>query len=142
MVQPDPIVTMPLRVRYHECDQQGVVFNAHYLSYADMASFEAVNTLFGSYAALTDRGLDMVVAESNVRYRAGCRFDDDLVVECFTEKVGNTSWTVRFDMRRAGELVNQVVNRYVWVDAQTMRPVTPPEDVRAALARSGSGLTA
>ena len=44
-----PIVAMPLRVRYHECDQQGVVFNAHYLAYADMASLECSSVLFGSY---------------------------------------------------------------------------------------------
>jgi acyl-CoA thioester hydrolase len=136
MAEPAPIVRMPLRVRYHECDPQGVVFNAHYLAYADMASFESINALFGSYSTLTGRGLDMVVAESDVRYHAGCRFDDELVVECFTERVGNTSLTLGFDIRRAGQLVTEVVNRYVWVDAETMRPVTPPEDVRAAFAAS------
>ncbi|MGH3562742.1 MAG: acyl-CoA thioesterase [Mycobacterium sp.] len=119
-------------MRYHECDQQGVVFNAHYLAYADMASFECLTALFGSHSKLASRGLDMVVAESNVRYHAGCRFEDELVVECFTERVGNTSLTLRFDIRRAGELVTEVVNRYVWVDTETLRPVSPSEDVREA----------
>ena len=136
MTEPTPITRMPLRVRYHECDQQGVVFNAHYLAYADMASFECLAALFGSPAALAGRGLDLVVAESNVRYRAGCRFEDELVVECFTERVGNTSLTLRFDIRRAGELVTEIANRYVWVNSETLLPVQPPEDVRAAFARA------
>src|SRR5574340_1087307 len=94
MAEPAPIVRMPLRGRYHECDPQGVVFNGDYLAYADMASFECLTALFGSHSALT----------------------------------------LRFDIRRAGELVTEVVNRYVWVDTETLRPVSPPEDVREAFA--------
>ena len=29
-----------LRVRYHECDPQAIVFNAHYLAYCDLAVTE------------------------------------------------------------------------------------------------------
>lgn len=131
----DPIARMPLRVRYHECDPQGVVFNAHYLAYADMASFECLKALFGSHAKLVERGVDLVVAESNVRYLAACRFDDELVVAAFTERVGNTSLVLRYEFRRGAELVAEVANRYVWVSTQTLRPAPPPDDVREAFAR-------
>jgi acyl-CoA thioester hydrolase len=131
----EPITRMPLRVRYHECDQQGVVFNAHYLAYADMASFECLKALFGTYAELHDRGVDLVVAESNIRYLAPARFDEDLVVESYTERVGNTSLVLRFEVERDLEPVCTVVNRYVWVSTQNLRPTPPPDDVRAAFAR-------
>src|SRR4030095_16455395 len=39
-----------LRVRFHECDPQGVVFNAHYFSYFDVALTEMWREAFGSYA--------------------------------------------------------------------------------------------
>jgi hypothetical protein len=39
-----------LRVRFHECDPQGVVFNAHYFSYFDVALTEMWRAAFGSYA--------------------------------------------------------------------------------------------
>lgn len=123
---------MPLKVRYHECDQQGVVFNANYLAYADMASFECLNTLFGSHAALRDLGVDLVVAESNLRYLAPCRFEDDLTVDTFVERVGNTSLVLRFALQKAGEPATEVTNRYVWVDTQTLRPTAPPAEVRDA----------
>ena len=37
----------PLRVRYHECDPQGHVFNANYLAYADIAVTELYREAFG-----------------------------------------------------------------------------------------------
>jgi acyl-CoA thioester hydrolase len=129
------IAEMTLRVRYHECDAQGVVFNAHYLAYADMASLECMKVLFGSHASLIERGVDVVVAESNVRYLAPARFDDDLTVDVFTERVGTTSLILRFEMRCRGAVVNEVTNRYVWVDTQSLRPTAPPDDVRESFAR-------
>lgn len=46
-----------LRVRYAECDAQGVVFNAHYLTYLDVSITELWRAAFGSYAAMVDRAL-------------------------------------------------------------------------------------
>lgn len=123
---------MTLRVRYHECDPQGVVFHAHYLAYADMASFECLKALFGSHAEVLARGVDLVVAESNLRYLAPCHFDDELVVAVRTERVGTTSLTLRFEMHRDDELVAEVTNRYVWIGTETTTPTAPPDDVRDA----------
>ncbi|RCW46953.1 acyl-CoA thioester hydrolase [Halopolyspora algeriensis] len=136
VASPEPAARMPLRVRYHECDPQGVVFNAHYLAYADMASFEYLKALFGSHTELVERGVDLVVAESNVRYLAACRFDDELAVAVFTQRIGTTSLVLRFEIRRGAELVTEITNRYAWVDTQTLRPAPPPDDVRETLTRS------
>ncbi|MET7637987.1 thioesterase family protein [Streptomyces sp. NPDC005438] len=126
-----PLVRMPLRVRYHECDPQGIVFNAHYLAWADMACFATLNTLFGSHQEVTGRGYDLVVAEATVRYLAPCRFDEELVVEARTERLGRTSLTLRFTVLREEARVAEVLNRYVWVDTASLRPALPPEDLRA-----------
>jgi hypothetical protein len=56
-----------LRVRYGECDPQGVVFNANYLNYYDVAMAEFHREVIGPYAELVDEGLEMVVA----RHRCG-----------------------------------------------------------------------
>jgi acyl-CoA thioester hydrolase len=128
-----PLVRMPLRVRYHECDQQGIVFNANYLTYADMASFEGLKVLVGSLANLEDSEIDLVVAESNVRYLAPCRFDDELTVDVFVDRVGTTSLTFRFEIRHGEELAAVVINRYVWIGRDTLRPTAPPRHIRDAL---------
>ena len=41
---------------------------------------------------------------------------------------------LRFPMHRGEELVAEVTNRYVWVDSEAKKPISPPEDVRQALA--------
>ena len=128
-----PVVAMPLRVRFHECDPQGIVFNAHYLAYFDMASFEFVKAIFGSYDAMRDRGVDYVVAESNLRYHAPSRFDDELVVEVAIDHLGTTSMVLAFTVRRDDDLVATGTNRYVFVDATTLATTAPPDDVRATL---------
>lgn len=51
----------PLRVRYHECDAQGVVFNANYFAWADMGSTEFWRGAFGGCERLVAEGLETVV---------------------------------------------------------------------------------
>jgi len=127
-----PIARVPLRVRYHECDGQKIVFNAWYLAYADIALTEAARVLFGSYGALEERGSDVVVAESTVRFLGSAGFDDELVIDVWTKHFGNTSMVLRFDIARNGELITEVTSRYVWVDTGTMKPKAPPADIREA----------
>ena len=127
------IVRMPLRVRFHECDPQGIVFNAHYLAYFDMASFEFFKEIFGSYDNLRSYGVDTVVAESNLRYRAPSRFDDELVVEVAIEHLGTTSLVLAFTVVRGADVVTTGTNRYVFVDAETLSKAAPPDEVREKL---------
>ncbi|MFC4003428.1 acyl-CoA thioesterase [Prauserella oleivorans] len=131
-----PVVTMPLRVRYHECDQQGIVFNAHYLAYADMAAFEFYEVVFGSKHYTTDHGVDLVVAETTLQYRAPARFDDDLGVGLSIEHVGTTSLVLGIRIHRDRELLLQGANRYVWVSLDTLRPTAPPDHIREAVLKA------
>ena len=52
-VMPEPFVHT-FRVRYHECDAQGIVFNANWLSYFDVTLTEWFRAMFGSYGALVE----------------------------------------------------------------------------------------
>ncbi|WP_396426980.1 acyl-CoA thioesterase [Amycolatopsis sp. EV170708-02-1] len=125
---------MPLRVRYHECDGQGIVFNAHYLAYVDMAMFEVEKALFGSHQEALARGVDVVVAESNLRYRAPCRYDDQLIVAVFLNHLGTTSLIIDFQITRDGVVCAEVKTRYVFVDPATLTKAAPPAAVREAYA--------
>ena len=125
-----------LRVRYHECDPQGIVFNANYLAYADIAITELYREAFGSWdEAMREHAIDMVVAEANVRYRAPLRFDEvfDLIVTL--DRLGETSTTTRIAMERDGELAAEVDVRHVVVHPETRRKAPIPEAVKTALAR-------
>jgi acyl-CoA thioester hydrolase len=125
--------TLSLRVRYHECDPQGIVFNAHYLAWFDMASVELWRELFGSLDGLLEHGVDVVVAESSLRYRASARFDEELVATCAVERLGTTSLVLGFRVLRGETLLCEGWNRYVFVDRDTWVKREPPPAVRTAL---------
>ncbi|MFD8497480.1 acyl-CoA thioesterase [Amycolatopsis sp. NPDC059657] len=125
---------MPLRVRYQECDGQGIVFNAHYLAYVDMCSFEAEKALFGSHEAFRAHGADVVVAEANLKFFSSARFDDELVVSGYVTHLGTTSLVFDYEIHRASELLASAVVRYVFVDPETMAKTPAPEAVRKTYA--------
>ena len=124
----------PLRVRYAECDAQGVVFNAHYLAYFDIALTELWRAALGSYAAMVDSGVDVVVADAHLRFRAAARFDDELELQIAVEHLGTTSMRSRHEVRRAGEVLVEgtMVHVFVTTGDGTKTPI--PDWIRAALA--------
>jgi acyl-CoA thioester hydrolase len=123
----------PLRVRYAECDAQGLVFNAHYLAYVDVAITELWRAAFGSYQAMVDRGVDVVVGEAHIRFRRPARFDDELTLEVAVSHLGTTSIVTSHYILRESDLLVEVEIRHVLVDAKTLSKTPIPDWVRAGL---------
>ena len=85
-----------LRVRYGECDPQGIVFNPNYLAYFDHTVSELWRaSALGSWDAMVERGVDVVVGEANIRFRAPARFDDVIAIHAGIAKLGTTSADAR-----------------------------------------------
>lgn len=124
----------PLRVRYSECDMQGIVFNGHYLAYFDISITELWRAAFGSYDAMTDRGVDLVVSEARVRYRAPARFDDELTMEIAVAGLGRTSVTTAHRVLRDDDLIVEGEMRHVFVAAETLTKTPIPDWARDGLA--------
>lgn len=122
-----------LQVRYGECDPQGIVFNANYLLYFDVAFTEYWRARVGPWQEMVRRGVDAVVAEASLRFRAPARFDDVLALEVTTEELGTTSTTTRVDIRRDGELLVECRLRHVFVDTQTWAKTGIPDWIRERL---------
>ena len=132
---PTPLITA-LRVRYVECDMQGHVFNGHYLTWFDLAHTEALRAATGlSYPELVaTHGIDVVVAESGVRYRSPAHYDDLLEIAVTFEPPTTSSLTSRFAIDRAGDTIATGFLRHVCVDSKDYRKTAWPDAVRAALA--------
>jgi acyl-CoA thioester hydrolase len=122
-----------LRVRYAECDLQGVAFNAHYLNYFDTSMTELWRAAYGSYQAMLDRGVDMVLAEARVRFYRPARFDDELELAVAVAHLGRTSFRTRHTAGRAGELVAEGELRHVLVDRNTLLKTPLPDWLRDGL---------
>jgi acyl-CoA thioester hydrolase len=137
LVQHPPLPSPPVPitwsspVRFVECDQQGVVFNAHYLVWADEASNAWWEAHGLSWTELTSGSAAPLVKASTLEWSSSARWGDTVAVDAETEKVGRTSVTVRSTVR-VGERVCCVVRTtYVWVAGGEAAPW--PDDIRARL---------
>jgi acyl-CoA thioester hydrolase len=122
-----------VRVRYAECDPSGVVFNANYFAYFDLALTELWREAAGGYNAMMEEGVDLQVVEATARYKAPARFDDELDVTIEVSKLGNTSMLTSYAIHRDGTLLVEGELAYVFVDATELTKIPVPERFRAAL---------
>jgi len=121
-----------LRVRYNECDPQGVVFNANYLTYFDLTMTELWREL-GGYQAMVDAGVDMVVAEARVRYLAGLRFDDEFEVRASIARLGETSMTTAIEVVCGDAQVAEGELRHVFIETGGGAKQPIPDPIRDQL---------
>ena len=126
-----------IRVRFNECDGQGVVFYANYLMYFDVAMTEFWREAFGGYAEMIGDGTDAMVAEAGIRYLAPARFDDEIDLVVSVIRVGTTSSVVQVAVERAGDGERLVEGhlRHVFVDTASYRKREIPPHAREGLTR-------
>ena len=91
-----------LRVRYSECDAQGIVFNARWVEYVDVAASEYTRALFGAVDSATT-GMDWRLVKQTCEWKAPGRYDDVLDIRVRTIRIGTTSFVLGFEFRRLGE---------------------------------------
>jgi acyl-CoA thioester hydrolase len=127
-----------IRVRFNECDGQGVVFYANYLVYFDVAITELWRASSGEgYAGMIATGTDAMVAEANIRYRASARFDDELDLVGQVTRIGTTSTVTRLTAERVsdGQVLVEADLRHVFIDLKTLEKTEIPDEVRAGLGK-------
>ncbi|HKH23619.1 MAG TPA: thioesterase family protein [Solirubrobacterales bacterium] len=121
-----------LRVRYNECDPQGVVFNANYLTYFDLTMTELWREL-GGYQAMVESGVDMVVAEVRLRYLAPLRFDDQFEAVVRIARLSETSMGVEIELVRADQTIAEGELRYVFIETGGGAKQPIPDPIRDRL---------
>jgi acyl-CoA thioester hydrolase len=134
------VSTFSLQVvpRYAEVDQQGVVFNGHYLTWFDEACTGFLDHLGVTYPGLIDTGHDIQVVHSEIDYLTAVRWRDSVRVAVQCERIGSTSFTLRFTVLRHNDDADEHAavrghNVYVVVstDDWAKRPI--PAALRDAL---------
>ena len=121
------------RVRYHEVDQQGFMFNGRFLEIADVAMVEVFRSLGWHYDDLIAGGTDPSLVKTEITFSSPAHFDDVLDVDATPIKVGRSSFHLRFVLRRGDDVVATIETTYVNVDPATKKSRPLPDDVAAAL---------
>ncbi|MGD9619401.1 MAG: acyl-CoA thioesterase [Mycolicibacterium sp.] len=140
--------SLPIVPRYAEVDQQGVVFNGHYLTWFDEACTGLLDALGYGYPELISAGYDFQVVHSQIDFLAPVRWRDEVRVTAECTHTGTTSFTVGFGVHRLADGTDQVAvrghNVYVVVSAEDWAKRPIPASLRDALGSrdaQGSSMT-
>ena len=122
------------RVRFAEVDSQGVVFNAHYLTYLDTALTEYMRYL-GMDVSMdqASKQHDFQLIKAALEFKAPAKFDDELIVSIRTHKIGNSSIVFEANIFKNPNQELLVTGELVWVYTDLIKhsSVSIPPEVRA-----------
>ncbi|HZP30428.1 MAG TPA: thioesterase family protein [Acidimicrobiia bacterium] len=122
-----------VRPRYAEVDAQGVVFNAHWLTYFDEASTRFFEWLGYEPAVAFFREFDVMVVKAVVEWQGPAGFDDRVEIGVAPTRIGNASFDLAFTARLDGSVVCTGTLTYVSVKPGTHESVGIPDGLRARL---------
>ncbi len=77
----------PIRVRYAETDQMGVVYHSNYFPYFEAARAEAIRELGMTYADIEKTGVFMPIVDVHCRYLRPARYDDLLTIKTMLKEL-------------------------------------------------------
>ncbi|MDA0769124.1 MAG: thioesterase family protein [Chloroflexi bacterium] len=122
-----------LRVRWGECDAQGIVFNAQYLNYIEVAHAEYYRNLgVLLYDEESRKRFDVATVNVTLNYIAPAKVDDLLDIYMRVMEIGNSSIKVSVEMHRQTPEEPLTTGEVVYVaydsDQEKSRPV--PDGVR------------
>ncbi|MOA33014.1 Acyl-CoA thioester hydrolase YbgC [compost metagenome] len=123
----------PLRVRYQETDQMGVVFHGNYVTWFEIGRTEWIRNAGYTYKTIEQHGLLLPVVDLQCRYILPARYDDEVLVctriaDCTPLRVAFESQvrrisasdvlthTVTDTAALPGELLVEGGTKHVWVN--------------------------
>jgi acyl-CoA thioester hydrolase len=124
------------KIRYSDCDPQGIVFNGNYPRYWDDALTDWFEDVGFGGKDMGGTGVDVVAARLEMDFQQTATMGDTLETTIEVGEFGTTSMTVVITTRRVSDEVVVTSGRevLVFVDPVTFRPVEVPDRVRSELA--------
>lgn len=132
-VQSDFNYCHTLRVRYSEVDGQMIVYNSHYLTYFDIALTEYFRNLGVTFLVISDEEqYDYSLVNTNITFYSPAYFDDILEIYVRVSNIGNSSFTVNFEVRKQDteKLVVTGETVYVGYNAKLGQKMFMPDYLR------------
>lgn len=124
------------KVRYVELDTQGIVFNAHYLTWYDEAVSDYVRAAgYGDESRIA--GADFHVVRGLVEYKVAIGPKAELEIGARCTRIGRSSIAFQPAIFPQGEDMLLATGEVVWVltDQATRRPVPIPRAMRDTVGR-------
>ena len=119
----------PLRVRWAECDGQGIVFNVNYFLYFDLGITEYMRALGFS----GDNMLEFYTVNAQADFRGSAAFDEEIEVAVRCARIGTKSMTYAMAIFRGAALLTEGTLTYVHAERGTQTSSPIPDFVTARI---------
>jgi acyl-CoA thioester hydrolase len=122
------------RVRWAEVDLQGVVFNAHYLTYFDIAIGEYWRAIGqGFERELREIYMQLYAVKATIQYHASAHYDEEVEACARVTRLGRSSLTFAFGIWRGAEHLISGEIIYVHAEPETKRSAKLPDLLKNAI---------
>lgn len=119
---------IPIRVRYNETDQMGIVHHSNYIFYYEVARTELMRGLGTSYREMEERGALLVVRDVSMRFIAPAYYDEILNVRVSIRERPTVKIIFDFEIfNEKDEPIHTASVMLACVDKATRRPVRCPK---------------
>ncbi|MGB3844731.1 acyl-CoA thioesterase [Sphingopyxis sp. YF1] len=126
-----------VRVRFNEIDGQNIVFNGHYLVYADIGVTEYFRALGegqpGPY--FHQYGTDIRETHCEIDYHAPARLDELITIAARVSRFGRDSFTLHCGIFRGEERLTDIEIDYAHLDLDSGQPTPLPGSFIAEVRR-------
>ena len=117
-----------VRVRYSEIDGQNIVFNGHYLTYADIGVTEYFRALGEGQPGpfFHQYGTDIRETHCEIDYHAPARLDELITIAARISRFERASFTLHCGIFRDSERLTDIEISYAHIDSDSGQPTVLP----------------
>ena len=111
-------VSIPIRVRYAECDPMQIAHHASYPVWMEMGRTELLRAQGANYRDCEASGVFFAVARMNIRYKKPAQYDDELELLIVGLPCAGVKVEHRYELRRGEELLMTAETTIVCVTSE------------------------
>ncbi|WP_452221042.1 acyl-CoA thioesterase [Lacinutrix salivirga] len=119
---------IPIRVRYAETDQMGVVHHGNYALYLEMGRTEWLRKLGISYKSMEENGVMLPVISMSLNFKKSAYYD--AIIKVKTQLKKTPSVKIEFDYEitnEANEILVTATTVLAFINMKTKRPMKCPD---------------
>lgn len=119
---------IPIRVRYAETDQMGVVHHGNYALYLEIGRTEWLRKMGISYDEMEKSGVMLPVISMALNYKKSAHYDEVVQVKTQLKKTPSVKIEFDYEIRNsAGEILILANTVLAFIDMSTKRPMKCPD---------------
>ena len=119
---------IPIRVRYGETDQMGVVHHGNYALYLEMGRTEWLRKKGISYKQMEDDGIMLPVISMDLKFKKSALYDEVIKVKTTLPKIPSVKIEFNYEIfNDSGDVLVTANTVLAFIDMKTKRPIKCPD---------------